>query len=156
MATVRIEYYGMDGVGRNVTEAKRDAGAKIENALSGDYSPIIVRANGEAVLIFREPRYGWGYALLHPDTHGLLRSNGSTYDERDEAERKARSHLAQIVFSYDGPDGSEVIEDKHDLEEHKRWVAWQRLYRKWRDAGVADYIAHSNACRGLEPSAHTE
>ena len=152
MTTVRIEYYGMDGQGKNVTEAKRDASIKIEKALGGDYSPVIIRANGEGVLIFRTPRDGWGYALLHPDTQGRVYSNGGTYPTQQEAERRARAHLAQNVFEHDGPDGTEVIKDKRDLDEHKRWVEWQRLYKRWRDAGATDNVAHSNACQGLEPS----
>jgi len=151
MPTVRIDYFGMDGSGRNVTEAKKDAGAKIEEALSGDYSPVLIRSNGEGVLIFREPKYGWGYALIHPDTQGVIRSNGSAYPTKNEAELKARNHLAQIIFTHDGPDGSEVIKDKHDLHNHKRWVTWQRLYKRWIDAGATDHIAHNNACQGLEP-----
>lgn len=152
MAIVKIEYFGMDGQGRNVTAAKKDAGAKIQRALSGDYSPILIRAHGEGILIFREPKYGWGYTLIHPDTQGRLWSNGSNYDNQKEAERKARSHLAQIIFAHDGPDGSEVIKNKSDLAEHKGWIKWQRLYKRWANTGAPDKICHKNACRGLEPS----
>jgi hypothetical protein len=143
----------MEGEGRNITEAKRDAGAKIEHALSGDYCPTIIQAHGEAVLIYREPKFGWTYLPIHPDTQGRLWRNVSNEWTRDEAERRARQHLAQIIFSHDGPDGSEVICNKNDREEHKRWAAWQRLYKKWRDTGASDQVAHENACRGREPEA---
>lgn len=33
--TIKITYYGMDGEGRTVKEAKADAGTKIEAALKG-------------------------------------------------------------------------------------------------------------------------
>jgi hypothetical protein len=59
MATVRVTHYGMDGSGRNVTEAKRDAGRKIEAALSGHYTPEVAARKGWAALVFREPGRIW-------------------------------------------------------------------------------------------------
>lgn len=152
MNTVRITYYGMDGEGRNVTEAKRDAGAKIENALTGNYTPQLIRGStSEAVLIFREPS-GWYYSPIHADSTGRVCTIGS-YDTQKEAERKARQHLAQNIFTLDGLDGSEVILDKADKREHATWIEYQRLYKAWRDTGLADQQAHEKACRRLAPAA---
>jgi hypothetical protein len=53
---VTIEYYGVNGTGRNVTEAKRDAGEQIRKALDGDYTPSLIHWGGYTVMFWREPK----------------------------------------------------------------------------------------------------
>ena len=147
---VRIEYYGMEGEGRTLTEAKRDAGAKIERAMTGSYTPKFIQAHSKAVLIHREPD-GWYYSPINNlDATERLCTVG-TYDTQKEAERGARQHLAQLIFTLDGPDGSEVIQNKANLAEHKSWTEYQHLYRAWRDMGIDENLAHEKACRHLKP-----
>lgn len=58
--SVSITYFGMDGIGRTVTEAKRDAGAKIERALNGNYWPVMLSAGEHTYIAYRDP-CGWNY-----------------------------------------------------------------------------------------------
>ena len=103
MATqVSVKYFGMDGVGRNVTEAKRDAGRKIEAALEGHYEPTIYRDGAAAVMVFRNPLHGWGHTVL-TDDDGAIRA-GRHYASMDDgtwdgAKQRALGHLAQLAWT---------------------------------------------------------
>lgn len=63
MPRVTIEYYGVEGSGRTVTEAKKDASEKIKASLTGNYHPKIIYHRGYAQLIYREPD-GWHHAEI--------------------------------------------------------------------------------------------
>lgn len=60
---IRIDYYGVEGAGKTVKEAKLDAGRKIETMLKGDYVPEVIAFRGFVALLWREP-YGWFSKLL--------------------------------------------------------------------------------------------
>lgn len=62
-AKVRITHYGMEGEGRTLTEAKCNAGQKIEAILSGRWEPRIVSAHGQARLVYRDPLGWWVQAV---------------------------------------------------------------------------------------------
>lgn len=62
---ISLEYFGMPGVGATVKEAKLDAGRKIEEALSRDYTPLYIEWRGTICLFFCDPKYGYGYRFIH-------------------------------------------------------------------------------------------
>lgn len=133
--TIKVEHYGVEGIGRTVGEAKRDAGRKIERMLSGDYSPQMRRRKNVVAFIFRHPMYGWSYVTHvdgedpspYPSVH-----HGFDDHTRDEMIVEATYHAAQVAW--DGEDGDELEELARDLDRsHKSqlisWAKWQLRYR---------------------------
>ena len=114
MATVQIEYFGMDGVGRNVTEAKRDAGAKIERFISADGRPVFIHYRGSAVMVYLT-RYGWEYSIAQLADGAEPFGRGccicATW-ERADAVREAKEHLAQNIV---GDTLTDAVTVAHDL-----------------------------------------
>lgn len=108
MATVTIEYYGFSGSGKNVTEAKRDAGRKIEAMANGTWSPEVIQLGENAMLVYRD-QYGWHDMWLM--LKGNLRKEpfcGSCNDDtRQEAVTRAVFRLA--------------CEDPDMTEDHPIW-----------------------------------
>jgi hypothetical protein len=106
MSTVRVTYYGVDGEGRNVTEAKRDAGTKIEAAMTGSYSPTVLQSRGTAIVLWRDP---WGWQSCFLSHKGEFREhkyglNGCSHKDYYEAYASALMSLAQDTW-----DGSEMV-----------------------------------------------
>ena len=154
---VRVTYYGMEGEGKNLTEAKKDAGRKAERAITGSYTPLLISADGHSALVYRIPASGWWYVILHPEREQKQSLYGiSTGEDRDDTERRARMHLAQNIFSPNGPTGLEVIKDRRDRKEHLSWLRFQYCYRAWREAGESnDNLCHSRACHDQWPEGVT-
>lgn len=157
--TVRITYYGMDGEGRTVTEAKRDAGEKIEKALSGDYTPRIISGGHWAGLIWRSPVGGFQYRMLDlSKPEDLSKSNYcscSGYNTMADVEKAVQLHLAQKVFdwSLESVDVAlSLVEDRHDKSFITSWITFQYCYKAWRDNGADDTTAHRNACENRWPN----
>jgi hypothetical protein len=155
---VRVTYYGMEGEGRTLTEAKADAGRKAERAISGTYTPLLISARGQSALVYRIPASGWWYTILRPEREqkqSLYGTNSS--EDRDWTERRARMHLAQNIFEFDGPTGLEVVKNRQDRKEHLSYLRFQYCYRAWREAGESnDNLCHERACYdkwpdGVEP-----
>ncbi len=99
MNTVTITYYGVEATGRNVTEAKKEAGKKIEHAMSGSYCPELLQSRGVGILFYRTPD-GWHHSYV-TDESGKVRtaplSHGSGQD-RDDARATAIMSLAQSTW----------------------------------------------------------
>lgn len=149
MPTVSIEYFGMTGEGRTVTEAKRNAGAKIEQALSGDYAPVVLEWRGVGMLVYREPS-GWGSKIIYDE--GQLREGTvyahCCYHDKKEAIRQAYDHLSRIGVSVDdAPDFAPDFLDAQQRNEYKRYAEFQRRYHTGRAMGLSDDDAHSYAGR---------
>jgi hypothetical protein len=146
MPQVTVTYYGVEGTGRTVTEAKQDAGRKIEHSLSGSYTPRIIGNPAEvAVLIYREALTGWVYRLIGPVIQPDLTSDSCTpiygYNAtptREACERDARRHLAQIQWGSIGRASANTITDPSDRAEHERWMDWQFGYRAAKERGLSD------------------
>lgn len=152
MATVRVDYYGMEGQGKNVTEAKRDAGGKIAKALDGDYKPVILQSRGWAIMLYREPRYGWTSATIMDSGEWRANHGGSSYGSGDYHETlcASLSHLAQMTW--DGkeeypPCLKECVElDK--LRRSDRDTMGRRLladFKSWRCFQLAYKSAHAQS-----------
>ncbi len=140
---MRITLHGMDGTGRTLTEARRDAGAKIEQALSGSYDPILLPLpNGTIMVGFRTPTEGWAYWFWR---EGRLAGGclcGIT--TREELERVMRRHAAQSTEDaryLEHP--SCTPRDHQDFQDH---LVWQRRYQDAKARGMTDTDAHLFAC----------
>jgi len=92
---VKVEYYGVEGEGRNVTAAKQDAGHKIQKMLGGSYAPMYITSDKQTAVVFRDPRNGWGYFLIHTDDPECLYPCicSSGHEDKKAAAYAAKSHL---------------------------------------------------------------
>lgn len=163
MATVTVTYCGMEGTGRNVTQAKQDAARKIEAVLSGYWSPVLIRGRKYLMLVYREPN-GWRSKLIDPrDTKARIVDTvygnfipGST---QDEAVADASRHLAQVEIDLDAPDPffpPPYLTHDRDVREWRSYVAWQLAARHAQKLGMSDNDMHRWACehcREFEPQA---
>ena len=129
---MRITYDGMDGTGRTLTDARRDAAHKIEQALSGTYDPVLLPLpDGDIMLGFRTPTEGWSYWFWRD---GRL-SGGClcALTTREELERRMRRHAAQSTEDsryLEHPTCTE--QDKRDFDEYRRLAATAtRPRRPW-------------------------
>ena len=147
---VSIVYYGMDGWGRNVTEAKRDAGARIERALTGSYTPEVYSHRGMAYLVYRTPD-GWHAAIIADETgirpNGVYGVCGCNYGDKAEAVRRALYNLAQLTWTHDDDDEApEFVKDRSDRSDFRGWVRFQRRCKIARERGMNDADIHAYAC----------
>ena len=160
MNTVKITYYGMEGEGRTLTEARKNAGRKLEACVTGSHAPIIrtITHAGRTftVFIFRELDR-WGYQIIE---HGKTKDGQSWASANEptdkDAARAAFRHLAQWSFSFED-DGADLIlsNDKEGMADHKHWALWQHKYQAWRSVGKSDYEAHNlaeNWPEGFKPT----
>jgi hypothetical protein len=152
MPTVTTEYYGVSGTGRNVTEAKRDAGEKIKRALAGDYTPIVIAWRGNAILVHREPT-GWHSSTIVNDDgiraghlRGTIYPSGTT---REEAIASATGHVVQMGWKpEDGTEPPEILHRyRKERSDFREWAAFQLRYREAKRRGMNDNDAHSYAGR---------
>jgi len=144
MPTVRVEYYGVEGEGRNVTEARADAGRKIAKAIRGSYDPYYLHLGRESAIVYRTPLYGWSYALLDNRESGTV--FGTTMGEPfEETLQSARKHLAQLAW--DGCNDQECLDfvEKSDRGEFQRWLDFQNAYKVARAEGLSDTDAFAKA-----------
>lgn len=151
MATVTIEYYGMDGTGKNVTEAKKDAGEKIKSALSGTYSPEILAWRGYVMLVYREPT-GWYSRLIGDPERGMIEGTvyGTNYDSREDAMRSARLNLSQLGWKPQEDDTPPpFLTDREGVADFKSWVLFQQRYAKAKATGLNDHECHTYGCGSL-------
>lgn len=153
MTKVRISYFGMDGEGRNLTEAKKDAGNKIEKALAGSYTPEILTHRGYAVLLYREPS-GWASRLIADPQRGLVGGHvyGSSIGTYERVKQSTLLNLAQLGWEpKDGLDAPEFVRGREMVNEFTGWVRFQMRYAFARnEKGLSDFDAHAYA--GCDPS----
>jgi hypothetical protein len=132
----------MDGEGRTLTEAKKDAGRKIEEALARPYQPMFLQVREERAIVWTNP-YGFCYGLLEKGLP-VMGSGISHCSSREDALQAARRHLLQITWEFtDGtshPYGS--AEENRELES---WFKFQIAYRVSRNRGMTDLEAHAYA-----------
>jgi hypothetical protein len=149
-----IKYYGVEGSGRTVTEAKKDAGRKIEIALAGDYNPVIIVWRKHAYLIYRDPTVGWRDRLIC-DEDGVrdgtvFGSFGGDSMDKEYVIAEAKKHLAKLGWEeVDGQEIPSILPFCH----HRGWRDWTEFQLRYREAirrGMNDNDAHSYA--GRNPS----
>ena len=149
---VRITYYGMDGAGRNLTEAKQDAGRKIEASLAGDYNPVLLSCRSYQVLIYREPG-GWCFLTVATPNNGPKNETlygCPNYKDRYTALRDARTHLAQIAWQPEDGELPPIKLDRSQTREFSSWATFQLRYQDGITAGLSQHDAHAYA--GKDPS----
>ena len=117
-------------------EARDKCLTGVLEAVSGDYTPVVVQYRGHLGVAWREPNQGW--------QHRVTRCGGAAFNEscshfynpdsttpRVYLDQLMRNHIAQDVFicdrcQCDGVDtGAPVILDKDDQADHLAWVRWQ-------------------------------
>ena len=143
MQQITVEYMGVAGTGRTVSEAKENARKTIAERLAGDYHPELIRHESFFAFVWRDPANGWGYRIFDADDKpGMVFANtlGHQYD-RIDAINACRKHLAQMVYRDAQHTGAEVIKDKNDLAQHMDWVHWQEAYKAAIREGKSDQEA---------------
>lgn len=152
MATaITLTYFGFEGAGRTVTEAKKDAGRKIEQAFEGDYTPEVFAYRGHSYLVWRTPE-GWcNRAVAGPDgprDGKLYACANHGHDRRKDCVREVLSHLAQIAWvESDGQTPPAFLTDRDSLSDYRTWTEFQLRYADARRRGMDDHDAHSYAGR---------
>ena len=134
--TVKVTYCGVEGEGRNVTAAKRDAAEKIEKIMRGPWRPKMIRFGKHMLSIYRDGGGLWWYysiiGLSDETPIGETMKAGSCgcYDSPEDAERDARRHVAQCIYEYGVDDGMRAIPEKDAVgrRDHASWVDWQNAY----------------------------
>lgn len=158
MKKVSVNLYGIQGTGRNKTEAKAAAGHVIEAALYGSYTPTLLACRNRAVLVFRDALSGWSFSFLDVAEMALETVTRKTlygcagYENEQVALRSALIGLAQQVWlPSDGlqPPGELLTED-NDVAEFRGWARWQLEFRQLREHDVDDEHAR-RVLSGLEP-----
>lgn len=144
---IRLDYYGVEGTGRTVTEAKKDAGERIRQALAGPYTPTVLSYRGTAMLVYREPG-GWCYRIIaEPDGIRDGKVWGSPNDPTEaDALRAAGRHLADITMQEADTDPPAFVH-RDDVREWRRSLDVLRRYRQAQRAGLTDEEARSYALR---------
>lgn len=129
---VSINLHGMVGVGPTKAAAKEDAGRKIEAALSGFYTPTVVRWRGWVGILWRTPE-GYCYRVSGPDTPDGILADGCTCmcaGDRAEALESVLWHIAQNEWDVESPHGSPLLDGHPEKQqEFVRWCAWQKAAR---------------------------
>ncbi len=148
--TVRLTYFGMDGKGATLTEAKKDAGKKIEAVLHDVFSgPVLLEHRGHACILVRG-LYGWEkHTILRPGEPLKLNPCHSQGGPDLAWELHwARLNLAQNAWALeDGLDPPEILEgDERLIGEHRSWVGFQLAYQAATKDGRGDTEAHRWAC----------
>lgn len=147
MSTVHVVHHGMPGQGKNVTEAKKDAGRKLEQAVSGSYEPAVISFRGQAVLVYRH-QFGWDYCTL-ADERGFRTSlcTGTFQFSKGTALDMARFHLAQMTWlPADGNETPLPLEGPF-LREFRNWAEFQLRYVEGIENGLGPVDAHDYAGR---------
>ena len=150
MTTVNVTYFGMEGSGRNLTEAKREAGRKIEAVLDGNYYPTILSWRDYSILVYREPG-GWHAAIIREPQGMRTEVNGCRCGAtKDEALASARGNLAQLGWAHaDGATVPDFLKDRAERSEFLRWIDFQLRYRRAKESGLNDNDAHYYGCGAL-------
>lgn len=138
MKTITVNYCGMTGTGATKTRARQDAARKIEEALSGSYTPFVMSYKGMVAVIARDPTstlHSWGYKLYCHDEIGRDVWLDCNYETRDVAIQACARHLAQNAGSYDGLEDWLTRAEQRDLD---GYFAWQAGYAVARVRGASD------------------
>ena len=141
MSKVTLEYFGVEATGRNVTEAKKDAGRKIERFVK-NHSPHYVTFPGFVSVIIPQPQ--GGYCIEHPLFCGECRdTGGSSYTASDLENAIATEvgHIAQLatvapvspdtIIREDSPLWKQCPEVLRGMayRSYISWVNWQVAYQ---------------------------
>lgn len=150
---VNITYFGMDGSGRTMTEAKKDAGRKIEQAMTGNYQPVMLQSRGIIIILWRDPQ-GWRYNIITDEKGNLRDKPFQCYStgQSDYYAEYASALLSLAQMTWDGQeqrppclDEVSTINSRHAvndnagrrlLGEFASWRGFQLAYRHAKSNGI--------------------
>ena len=114
------------------TQEEADAALveRIHARFRGSYDPLYLHFRANTVLIWRDGNE-WVYGHIHEKQYPEGVHLGG-WTSREEVERVARRHLAQM--GWDGQEEtSDIIGERKDQEEFARWADIQKQFlRQWR------------------------
>ena len=145
---VKTTLHFMDGEGRNLTDARANASAKIENVLLNYQMPRITlhdTPRGRYTCIVGH-WFRWYYILIPPGaSEGPYWSSVNRGEDYKEAVFAMYRHLAQYEFTFED-DGSRWIDkrDTRGLADHRSWAACHHRIRAWQSLGYNDNFAHAH------------
>ena len=136
MKSVKVEYFGIEGQGPTLKEAKADAARQVQAILKDiEVGPKIIPL-GTLTAVIARTKHGWQYQFIDSTC------SSSSYQTAAEAENHARLHAAQNLFGQTGVSYIDLIKDEHDKVFYLDWVGWQRRYQEIRFKGYSDTEAH--------------
>jgi hypothetical protein len=145
---ITIEYFGFEGTGSTVKEAKQDAGRKIEALHIGSWTPVLVTWRGHTALLTRDT-HGWTKRFLQHDGDPLKIGQGSQGFGNDWAGalHSTQRHIVQLGWNVGDPIDifPDWFTDPRDRKEAIEYRQWQLNYRELRDRGLSDVDAHRYA-----------
>jgi len=150
---IRIDHYGVEGEGKTITQAKADAGRKIQAMLKGNYTPEIFTYKGRCSLIWREPFSGWYSRMLTDYETGQIRpglQNGcSSHSSKTDAIQATRLNLAQAAWTTtDGLTIPEILEPDQ-AQDFIAWARFQLKYQELKSGGLSEAECHRQACDAM-------
>jgi hypothetical protein len=143
----------LTGRGETKTAAKADLDAQIDWALRS-HEPFVESRYGHLIVIAATPA-GWQSMVLdrariaeHGTAHTATCLTG-TQETREAVIESSRIHAAQLAWTHAADDDAHVAASgasapgQADL---RRWIDFQRSYKKHLDAGDSPARAHALAC----------
>ncbi len=145
MKTIHIEYYGVDGYGPTVKDAKADAGAKIAKAMKAEYTPYMLQLGEVTGLIHRSP-LGYHTSVWVGQKSGDIYGTMHGECTRGDAMKSMRRHMADVA----GIDAEQAAvwfyKDREGLSYWKEKQAFQLAYKHGKAQGIPDSEIHAYAC----------
>lgn len=150
MASVTVTYYGVEATGRNVTEAKREAGRKIESFVR-HHSPHYVKVGNSVAVIFPEP--GGSTCTEYPLMCGEWRGDncgcGFSGDTIEEAIASAVLQLAMHEdIGVDADDWKQIGDKKLRDKQRREYLYHQGFQTAYKaaPAELTECQRHEWAC----------
>jgi len=145
--TVTVTHLGMQGEGATAAKAKKDAEARVEAALTGEWDPYFIVHRGLVAVILRKPMptpHQWGFKVLNTTEKEPVFNQwvDLNYTNREETVRAAAYSLAQMTDTYVGL--KPYLLDAQ-LAELDRYFDWQTAYRLHSKGGKSDSEARAEA-----------
>lgn len=154
---VKLTYFGVEAEGSTVTAAKQAAGAKIEAAMQGSYSPRVLSFEGIIGILIRTPLNGYEYTLVYDearyptspyattrmkDDFSVNACEISGYATERECEDAMRMHMAQNAFHPADRQSfkkcAALLRSKDAVREFRSLCEWHYRIQTLRDRGMSD------------------
>jgi hypothetical protein len=160
--TIRIEYYGIEGEGATVKEAKANAGQSLIGIVRDlEEGPLVVSFRGWAKMIWRG-KYGWNERFIQTEGGPIEMGSACLHGggSREDAVVHATRHIADCAWTFEVEDDAAYAAEafaklprgRRDeaVREFLYRIGWQRRVRAAMDAGwsqddarcVADGLQH--------------
>jgi hypothetical protein len=138
------------GTGRTLKDARADLEQQLEAAITGDYTPEIIRWRKQTIIVYRDPQFGWVHRRIDYAYNG--HSSSGWDDDREEAISQAAYNVVQNQWTpEDGIDAPAIMVEycpEHLVQEFESWAQWQLYAAEGRDIhGLTDHNdIHAYAC----------